>query len=274
MKRLLDRVRDGLADVPGVVALALGGSRARGTASANSDVDIGLYYDPAVRPDFDVLLAAVTELDDRRAPDGFGRYGEWGPWINGGVWLRMAETKVDVLLRDVDRTRRVLGDCAAGRVDIQYQAGHPHGFCTAIYAGEVFQNVPFHDPGGVLADLRTRVDPYPEPLREALVERFGWEAGFSLDTAKSAAERGDVAYVTGCAFRAVACLTQVVFAAERRYLTNEKGSVALAAGFAAAPDRYAERVAQALTARSGPETLDLLRSLRDDVLARISSSRA
>ncbi|SDF37939.1 protein of unknown function [Lentzea fradiae] len=271
LRRILDRVRDGLADVPGVLGLALGGSHARGTAKPDSDVDVGLYYDPATRPDFDVLLAAVTELDDRRAPDGFGRYGEWGPWINGGVWLRMAETKVDVLLRDTGRTRRVLRDCAAGHVDIHYQAGHPHGFSTAIYAGEVFQNVPFHDPHGVLAELRTLVDPYPEPLRTAVVERFGWEAGFSLSTAKSAAGRGDVAYVTGCVFRAVSCLTQVVFAAERRYLTNEKGSVALADGFGAAPERYAERVAEAmsLVGRSPVEALNLVRSLHDEVLAGI-----
>lgn len=271
LRRVLDRIREGLAGIPGTTGLALGGSRARGTASPNSDIDVGLYYDPTDRVDFDTLLSAMADLDDRGAVDGFGRYGEWGPWINGGVWLRMADTKVDILLRDVAKTRQVLEDCAAGRIDIHYQIGHPHGFCTAIYAGEVFQNVPFHDPEGVLAGLRTLVDPYPERLRAAVIERFGWESGFSLSTAKSAAERGDVAYVTGCAFRTVSCLTQVVFAAERRYLTNEKGSVAMADGFAAAPAGYAERVGNALTAltRSPQDlgtALEQLRALHDDVL--------
>ncbi|MCX2946993.1 nucleotidyltransferase domain-containing protein [Lentzea sp. NEAU-D7] len=274
LRRVLDRIRDGLAGVPGTAGLVLGGSRARGTARANSDVDVGLYYEPGRRPDFDTLLGVVADLDDRGAVDGFGRYGEWGPWINGGVWSRMAGTKVDILLRDVAKTRQVLADCAAGRIDIHYQPGHPHGFCTAIYAGEVFQNVPFHDPDGVLAELRGLVDPYPERLRTAVVERFGWEAGFSLSTAKSAAERGDVAYVTGCAFRTVSCLTQVVFAAERRYLTNEKGSVALVSGFASAPAGYAERVADALTAVThSPQdlvsALEQLSALHDDVLAGV-----
>ncbi len=271
LRRVLERIRDGLGGISGVTGLALGGSRARGTASPNSDIDVGLYYDPAGRPDFDTLLAAITELDDRHAPDGFGRYGEWGPWINGGVWLRMADTEVDVLLRDVAKTRQVLDDCAAGKVDIFYQVGHPHGFSTTIYAGEVFQNKPFHDPDGVLADLRTRVDPYPDRLRAAVIEKFGWESDFSLSTAKSAAERGDVAYVSGCAFRTVSCLTQVVFAAERQYLTNEKGSVAMAAGFTAAPRGYADRVGDALATLSRSprdllSVLDQLRSLRDDVL--------
>ncbi len=33
-----------LAELPGVVAVALGGSRALGTARLDSDWDIGLYY--------------------------------------------------------------------------------------------------------------------------------------------------------------------------------------------------------------------------------------
>lgn len=270
--QVLARISEGLADVQGITGLALGGSRARGTASADSDIDVGLYYDPADRADFDTLLAAAAKLDDNGAPDGYGRYGEWGPWINGGVWLHMSGTKVDILLRDVAKTRQVLTDCAAGRVDIHYQPGHPHGFASSVYAGEVHQNKPFHDPAGVLAELHDLVDPYPPALAKALIERFGWESDFSLSTAASAANRGDIAYVTGCAFRTVACLTQVVFAAERRYLSNEKGSVAIADGFAAAPEGFAARVGGALAGLSTePEhlvgVLARLRELHDDVLA-------
>jgi len=274
LHEVLARVRDGLRGVPGIVGLALGGSRARGTADPTSDVDVGLYYDPAHRPDFDTLYAAVTALDDRGQPDGYGRYGEWGPWIDGGVWCRTAGTKVDILLRDIDRVRRVIGDCAAGRPEIFYQVGHPHGFCTAIYVAEVNHNVPFFDPAGVLAELRTSTDPYPEPLAGALVRTFGWESGFALDTAVSAAGRGDITYVAGCAFRAIACLCQVLFAANRRYLTNEKGAVGLADSFDIRPPRFRERVTETL-ARLSDAPADLqavladLRALRDDVLARV-----
>jgi hypothetical protein len=78
-----------------------------------------------------------VRLDDRGCPDGFGRYDDWGPWINGGVWLRTSHDRVDLLLRDVHKVARVLRDCANGIVEIHYQAGHPHGFSTAIYAGEL-----------------------------------------------------------------------------------------------------------------------------------------
>lgn len=254
-----DRVRAALSGLPGV-ALALGGSRARGNASPDSDYDIGLYYESP--PDFDAILAAVAGLGE---VIGFGRYGEWGPWINGGVWAGVDGVKVDVLLRDARRVREVVLECAAGRPEIHHQVGHPHGFVTAIYAGEVAQCVPLHDPHGLLADLRALTDPYPEPLAEALISRFGWEVDFALDTAESAAGRGDTAYVTGCVYRAVACLTQVLFARERRYLTNEKGSVRLAGEFAPG---YPEAVERALGHLAGdlPAALRSTRALARDHL--------
>jgi predicted nucleotidyltransferase len=275
--KILAQVGRGLADLPGTVAVALGGSRARGTASVDSDIDIGLYYDPANRADFDELVATVVALDDRGKPDGFGAYGEWGPWINGGFWLRMSDTKVDILLRDIEKVRRTIADCAAGRPEVFYQVGHPHGFCTAIYAGEVNQNIAVLDAGGEFAALKALTDPYPEPLAEALIRQFGWESGFSIDTSISAARRGDAAYVCGCVFRTIACLNQVLFAAERRYLTNEKGAVAIAATLPEAPPDYAGRVAGVVGRLSGrPEdltaALDALRFLHDDVMARAGQS--
>jgi predicted nucleotidyltransferase len=39
-----------LAEVPGVVAVTLGGSRATGTAVADSDWDFGLYYERGLDP--------------------------------------------------------------------------------------------------------------------------------------------------------------------------------------------------------------------------------
>lgn len=270
---ILDRLRDALAPVPGIAGLALGGSRARGTADRSSDVDVGVYYHRDSRPDVAELGAAFARVDDS-GDGGCTGYGEWGPWINGGGWLVVDGVKTDVLLREVDRVRAVVEACAAGRPEIHYQVGHPHGFCTAIYAGELRHNVPFHDPQGVLAELRALTDPYPEPLAAALVDRFGWEAGFALDTAATAARRGDVAYVAGCAYRAVACLTQVLFAAAGRYLLNEKGAVAEAAGFPTTPAGFRSGVEAALgTLSTAPDeltrALELLRGLRAEVMAGV-----
>lgn len=246
-ERALDRVVAALATVPGVSALALGGSRARGTATETSDIDVGLYYRRDTRPDFDDLLRIARELDDRHSPDGHGNYGEWGPWINGGVWLHVDGFKVDILLRDADRVRDVLTRARQGNVDVDYQAGHPHAFTSGIYAGEVVHNVPLVDSDATLASLRALVDPYPPAMRRELLRAFGWEASFALDTAAGAASRGDVAYLAGCAYRAVACLCQVLFALNERFLVNEKGAVAAADRFPRCPPRFAARIADSLT---------------------------
>ena len=53
----------------------------------------------------------------------------------------------------------------------------------------------------------------------------------------------DVSYLAGCAFRAVACLCQTLFALNGVYLLNEKGAVAAVDGFALSPTGFAKRVA-------------------------------
>jgi predicted nucleotidyltransferase len=73
-----------LGEVPGVAAVALGGSWARGEAHPDSDVDLGLYYRPDSPPDVGDLRRLARELDDRHPPDPVSEIGEWGPWINGG----------------------------------------------------------------------------------------------------------------------------------------------------------------------------------------------
>ena len=45
MGDIIENIVDSLKDVKGLEAIVLGGSRARGTQSSDSDIDIGLYYD-------------------------------------------------------------------------------------------------------------------------------------------------------------------------------------------------------------------------------------
>ncbi len=44
-QHIVSKIVDSLKRITGVSALVLGGSRARGTESPNSDIDIGIYYD-------------------------------------------------------------------------------------------------------------------------------------------------------------------------------------------------------------------------------------
>jgi hypothetical protein len=45
--------------------------------------------------------------------------------------------------------------------------------------------------------------PYPQPLNETLVRRFGWETSFSIPLADKAIKRGDLACAAGIVFRCV-----------------------------------------------------------------------
>jgi hypothetical protein len=117
----------------------------------------------------------------------------------------------------------------------------------------------------VLASLQRRCTPYPSALAEALIRSFLWEAKFSLENAQHGRGRDDPAYVAGCAFRAVACLNQSLFALNGVYLLNEKGATAAAEKLTRRPPDHAARVAQAIAA--GAAGLPLLMTLVEETAA-------
>jgi hypothetical protein len=148
---------------------------------------------------------------------------------------------------------------------MDYQPGHPHGFCSAIWMGEVAFCRPLHDPRGLLAKLKANTSPYPEKLREALLRTFLWEVSFSIENAAIAIPRRERSHIAGCAYRALCCTAQVLFALNRRYLINEKGALPEAAGFPCTISNLKDRVdrpwsaigeSDFLAALSGLKTVD------------------
>ena len=120
-----------------------------------------------------------------------------------------------------------------------------------------------HDTQGFVQTCKANLEPYPEALRAATIARFGGEARFFLAIAQKAAGKGDVTYVTGCAFRAASCLLQVVFAQNRQWLLNEKGALALAAKFPHAPKDLRLKLEAAFADRRGPGMLACVAALGD-----------
>lgn len=226
---LLTRLTSVLAEVPGVQAIVLGGSRARGSAHPTSDYDIGLYCSDGVALDTDRLLTVVKEIADHPGAMTVTRFGEWGSWIVGGAWLSVEGQKVDLLYRPADDVERVMADCRNGTVLMAYQPGHPHGFCSAIWMGEIAYCQPLHDPNGLIARLKLAALPYPQPLRDTLIRRFQWEILFSIENAELAIARDERTHIAGCAYRSLACIAQVLFALNAHYLINEKGALSEAA---------------------------------------------
>jgi predicted nucleotidyltransferase len=246
-----------LGEIEGVVAVALGGSWARGEAHADSDVDLGIYYRPENPPRITDLRLLAQELDDRHPQYAVTNFGEWGPWINGGGWLTIEGRKVDWLYRDLDLVELTIRECRAGRPSVYYQPGHPHGFHTHIYIGEIHYCRSLFDPDGELRALKNMTEHYPPRLKDALIRRQLWEARFALDTCRKSAARGDAFYVAGCLFRCAACMVQTLFALNERYLINEKGSVEVADSLPLSPGNFREIVDSVLARPGGsPQELE------------------
>lgn len=254
MQKILDHVTEKLDGLPGVVGVVLGGSRARGNYLADSDIDIGIYYDKDEGFNVQSVGEIATELDDDHRTDLITPLGAWGPWVNGGGWLVMEGYHVDFLFRDVRRVSQVIDDCVKGIVTADYQTGHPHAYLNLMYMGEVDLCKILADPKGRIAELKAKTRPYPKALQEAVIGRFLFEASFSLMFAEANRNHDDIAYVSGCCFRTVASLNHVLFAKNEEYCINEKKAVAMADRFVLKPKDYKKRVDQVFTRLSSKDS--------------------
>ncbi|MBD0389020.1 MAG: nucleotidyltransferase domain-containing protein [Nostoc sp. C3-bin3] len=268
--QFISHIVSSLQSIEGITAVSLGGSRARGNHTLKSDVDLGIYYNPENSPDLIALNRLACELDDNHRVNLITAIGEWGKWINGGGWLQVQGVGVDFLYRDLVKVNRVIDDCHNGRITIDYQPGHPHGFVSSIYMGEIALCQVLYDPDGVLEALKVKTKPYPVGLKQATIDTFAWEISFSLLVAKKAIARDDVVYAAGCCFRSVACINQVLFALNEDYLSNEKGALAVANKFAICPQDYQQRVERAFAllaadAKSITEAIAILEVIEDDL---------
>ncbi|MEH2040159.1 nucleotidyltransferase family protein [Nostoc sp.] len=268
--QFINHIVSNLRSIEGITAISLGGSRARGNHTNKSDVDLGIYYNSENPPDLVALNRLAYELDDKSRVNLITAIGEWGKWINGGGWLQIQGVGVDFLYRDLAKVNRVIDDCHAGQITIDYQPGHPHGFVSSIYMGEIAICQVLHDPDGVLEALKLKTKPYPVGLKQATIDTFAWEISFSLVVASKAIARDDVVYAAGCCFRSVACMNQVLFALNEDYLLNEKGAVAIASTFAICPIDYQQRVEQAFgllaaSSKSITQAIAILEAIEDDL---------
>jgi predicted nucleotidyltransferase len=232
---------DRLVQVPGIVGVMLGGSRARDDFAPDSDYDLGLYYRPPLDVDALGQLAIDVAGPDARVTSS----GDWGPWVDGGGWLTIDGVAVDWIYRDLDRVQQSWADAQAGRVAFHQQVGHPLGVPDFAYAGEVALGVVLADPTGELADLKRSTQDYPAALSQALRDRLG-EAEFLVVGARKAVSRRDTSYVAGCLFRVVGVCAHAIHGSAGRWLVNEKGAVDAAGKLPGAPADFARRAHQVL----------------------------
>jgi Nucleotidyltransferase domain len=206
-----DYVVGRLAGLPGVQAVALGGSRAAGTNRPDSDWDFAVYYRGAFSP------------DDLRAVGWPGTVFEIGGWgggvFNSGAWLQVDGRKVDVHYRDLDDAEYRLHEAQAGRFGIERLQFHLAGIPTYIVLAELAGN-------RLLAgELPAELSPprYPDALR-ATASRGWWRsAEATLGYGRTAyAQRGRVTETAGTIAVAACQAAHATAAAAGQWVTNEK----------------------------------------------------
>jgi predicted nucleotidyltransferase len=202
-----DRVAAALAGLGGVRAVALGGSRATGRHTPDSDWDFSLYY----RGGFDPESLRSTGWAGHIAP-----IGGWGGGVfNGGAWLEVEGRRVDVHYRDLDDVEYRLAEARAGRFHVERLLFHLAGVPSYLPVAELAA-------GEVLRGDLPRPE-FPDALRRTAPDVWWDQARLTLDYARAAhAARGHLTDTAGAVAVAAACAAHAVLAARATWVTNEK----------------------------------------------------
>lgn len=193
---------DVLTDMPGTVAVVLGGSRAVRSDDEVSDWDLGVYY----RGEID--LTALSAFGTVFPP------GSWGRVMNGGAWLERGGEKVDVILRDLDVVEYWTRRAQEGEFDRDALLGYLAGIPTYTLSAELASCLPLH--GNV------EVVPFPPKLAAAAPAVWRFCRSFSLEYARMHAKRGNVAGVAGQAAAAVMEEAHAISCERGQWVCNEK----------------------------------------------------
>lgn len=247
---LLERLIDQLRKVTGVAAIVLGGSYASGTQHEKSDMDIGLYYDPAAPFSIDEIrhIAENISADGTATVTGF--YG-WGAWVNGGAWIHTPQGKVDFLYRNLEQVRKTINEAEQGISHHDYDQQPAYGFYSVIYLAETQICIPLYDPKSLIADLKRSVEVYPPKLKNKVIEDSLWSAEFTFIHARGFAAQEDVYNTVGCLTRAASNMTQALFALNEKYFMRDKKVLETIATFSNLPSDYIQKVNRVLSCPGG-----------------------
>jgi predicted nucleotidyltransferase len=201
----VEELAERLAEIPGVVAVALGGSRAQGKERPDSDWDFGLYYRGSIDPDDVRALGYAGEVF---AP------GEWAYPMNGGAWLTVDGQRVDLIYRDLDDVERWVEETDLGRWELYRVPGYLCGMASYVLAGELAL-------GRVLVGALPSAG-FPSALRSSAPARWRWESGYAIEQAEIHARRNAVAGCFGALSVAILAESHARLCERGEWVLNEK----------------------------------------------------
>jgi hypothetical protein len=204
---------DQLSDMAGVVCVVLGGSRAVGTHTEDSDWDLGLYYEGTLDHE---AIRALGYAGEVFAP------GAWSRLMDGGAWLDIDGTKVDLIYREIGAVRHWIDEASEGRFSVELLNGYLAGFDSTILVGEVAVAKPLR------GTLPLSVPSYPEALRAPFAAHWRQRRDFNRAYASVHESRGDAVMAQALRARAAIEEAHAVMAERGEWVFNEKGLLARA----------------------------------------------
>lgn len=242
VERTVYQIADELKNVVGVDAIVAGGSRILGLQTADSNIDIGIYYVGDEVLDIEGLQTALTKLDDLHRNGLLAYPGAWGPWLNGGSCLKVNDITVDISLRNLNKVNEVIDASNAGNITVAYQFGHPFGYVSSMYLAEIDLCKILVDKKKNVATLKKKVRPFNAIYKKASVNHFLWEADYSSKTGRKSILRKDVVTAAGSLYKSAMSLLQVAYSLNDEFLLNEKASVERAKKFKKLPPEFINNI--------------------------------
>jgi predicted nucleotidyltransferase len=194
------------AQIAGVEAVTLGGSRAQGTHGPESDYDFAIYYRGRLDP------------DDVRNVGWSGRVfapGEWGGGVmNGGAFLVVEGRKVDLHYRDLDEVLHWCDEAREGRFEVQRLPLYLAGIPTYVVVGEL-----------AIAQVLVGTLPrpgFPPALRATAPPFWRGSAQLNVSAARGYAARGVAPECVGSLARALLEEAHARAAERGIWVLNEK----------------------------------------------------
>ncbi|WP_406387303.1 DUF4037 domain-containing protein [Streptomyces sp. NBC_00887] len=234
----------------GRFALTLSGSMSKGTSDELSDTDFRFYSDtprPDPGPEWDADWQAVR----RR-------------WAEKGVVLD------EPWFRTVAEVDAVVDSWLGGH-------GTPDDLVWTVWGyhplADLACQIPVHDPDGLVSRWRDRLEPYPDTVRHATIQKFlpalrYWRDDYHY---RNKVERADLTFLSSLTAKLIHHILQVLAAVNRVYYPGDGNNLRQAAAFHTAPEQLVSRIAAVLYPPGGSADV---RAQRNGVIALIDETIA
>ncbi|MBD2701232.1 nucleotidyltransferase domain-containing protein [Spirosoma sp. BT702] len=239
-KKLLDNIIYDLKEIDNVKAVVLGGSYAVGTATATSDLDIGIYYSNAA-PFSIESVKSIAQKYAVEKPTVTGFY-EWGPWVNGGAWIKTNHGEVDFLYKNIEQITSTIENAKNGVWENHFEQQPPYGFSSIIFLAETQSCISLYDPDSVIGKLKKAILIYPEKLKKSVVQQSLWSAEFTIWQADNFAKKQDVYNTIGCLTRAVKSIVTALFSINELYPMGDKRAIDILEKSNQIPEKFREKI--------------------------------